>query len=294
MPELMTTSEVAGYLRIKERKVYELAAAREIPCARVTGKLLFPKQLIDQWVAGSTDGPAPQRLTPAPPIIAGSHDTLLDWALGESGSELAMFTCGSMAGLERFAAGRAVAAALHLLDAESGDYNVPAIRQALAGFDVVMIEWAWRRQGLVVARGNPHGITGVADLANQGIRVSHRQDGSGSQVLFASLLERAGIGIEDISVAPEIPKSELDLGLGILEGTADAGLAIESVARQLKLDFVPLARERYDLAVGRFDFFEPPFQQLLAFARSPAFARHAAAAGGYEVGDLGRIVYNGG
>ena len=294
MAELMTTREVAAYLRIKERKVYELAAARDIPCARITGKLLFPRQLIDQWVAGGVEGPAPARIEPAPPIVAGSHDTLLDWALQESGSELAMFACGSMAGLERFGAGRAVAAAVHLLDRETGDYNVPAVRRALAGRDVVVIEWAWRRQGLVVARGNPHRISGVGDLRGKGIRVAHRQDGSGSQMLFATLLEREGIGIDDLALAPGIPKSEIDLGLAVLEGKADAGLAIEAVARQLKLDFVALAFERYDLVVGRFDFFEKPFQDLLAFARTQEFARRADEAGGYDVSGVGQIIHNGG
>ncbi len=124
--------------------------------------------------------------------------------------------------------------------------------------------------------------------------MAHRQDGSGSQMLFATLLEREGIGIDDLAPAPEIPKSEIDLGLAILEGKADAGLAIEAVARQLKLDFVALARERYDLVVGRFDFFEKPFQDLLAFARTQAFARHADEAGGYDISGVGRVVYNGG
>jgi excisionase family DNA binding protein len=294
MPELMTTAEAAEYLRIKERKIYDLVAAKRIPCARVTGKLLFPRHLIDQWVAQGTEGPAPIRLTPAPPIIAGSHDTLLDWALQESGSELAMFTCGSMAGLERFAEGRALAASLHLPDSETGEYNVAVMRRVLAGRDVVLIEWAWRRQGLVMAKGNPKGISGIGDLAKKGVRVAHRQDGSGSQALFTALLQREAMEMGDLAVVAEIPKSEIDLGLGILEGKADAGLAIEAVARQLRLDFIPLARERYDLAVGRYDYFEKPFQQLLAFARTEGFRRHAEEAGGYEIGDLGRIVYNGG
>ena len=292
MPELMTTKELAAYLRIKERKVYELAADSRIPCARVTGKLLFPKHLIDLWLAESTGGPRPAVRAPAPPIVAGSHDPLLDWALKESGSDLAMLTCGSVPGLERLADGRAAAAGLHLLDTESGEYNVPAVRRALAGMDAVVIQWAWRRQGLVLARGNPHGIAGLADLKGDGIRIAHRQDGAGSRLLFVALLDEAGMAVGDLTLVEETPKSEIDLGLCVLDGRADAGLAIEAVARQLGLDFVALTSERYDIAVSRRDYFEPAFQNLLEFAATGAFHRHAAEAGGYDIDGLGSIIYN--
>ncbi len=292
MPELMTTRELADYLRIKERKVYELAADGRIPCARVTGKLLFPRHLIDRWVADSTGGPTPETRPPPPPIVAGSHDPLLDWALTESGSDLAMLTCGSVAGLERLADGRAMAAGLHLLDSESGEYNVPAAESALAGIDAVVIQWAWRRQGLVLARGNPKRISSLADLASAGVRVVHRQDGAGSRVLFLALLEEAGMAPDDLSPVSETHRSEIDLGLCIHDGRADAGLAIEAVARQLGLEFVALTSERYDIALSRRDYFEPAFQSLLQFAASDAFRRRAEEAGGYDTGGLGRIVYN--
>ncbi len=293
MPELMTTRELADYLRIKERKVYELAADGRIPCARVTGKLLFPRHLIDHWVAESTGGPKPAMRPPAPPIVAGSHDPLLDWALTDSGSDLAMLTCGSVAGLERLADGRAVAAGLHLLDSESGEYNVPAVQSALAGMDAVVIQWAWRRQGLVLARGNPKGISSLADLTNDGVRIAHRQDGAGSRLLFLALLEQAGIAPDRLSPVAETPKSEIDLGLCVQDGRADTGLAIEAVARRLGLDFLELTAERYDIAISRRDYFEPAFQTLLAFAASDAFRRRAGEAGGYDTDGLGRIVYNG-
>lgn len=292
MSELMTTRELADHLRIKERKVYELAADGRIPCARVTGKLLFPRHLIDRWVADSTEGPAPSPRPPPPPIVAGSHDLLLDWALTESGSDLAMLTCGSAAGLEHLADGRAMAAGLHLRHGDSGEYNIPAVKDALAGMDVVVIEWAWRRQGLVLPKGNPKGISSLADLAAGKVRIAQRQDGAGSRVLFLALLEQAGIAPDALTPIAETPKSEIDLGLCIHDGRADAGLAIEAVARQLGLDFLPLARERYDIAITRREYFEPAFQKLLAFAGSEALRRRADEAGGYDMDGLGRIVYN--
>ncbi len=292
MAEMMTTREVADYLRIKQRKVYDLVREREIPCTRVTGKWLFPKHLIDLWVLQATEGALPRPRAAPPPIIAGSQDPLLDWALQESDSDLAMLACGSAAGLERLADGRALAAGLHLLDAESGEYNVPAVRRTVSGMDVVVIQWAWRQQGLVLAPGNPLGISELGDLRAEGLRVAHRQDGSGSHLLFDNLLNRAGIDTEDLSLVSETAKSEIDLGLVVLEGKADAGIAIEAVARQLKLAFVPLARERYDLVIGRRDYFEPPVQRLLGFARLEKFRRRAEELASYDIAELGRVIYN--
>src|SRR5690606_6113247 len=172
-PELMTTREVADYLRLKERRIYELVRQRAIPCTRVTGKWLFPKPLIDLWLARNLEGSAPAAA--APPVVAGSQDPLLEWAVKESGCGLALLPGGSLDGLARFAHGEAVAAALHLFDPESGEWNRPAIRGTLPGQPAVAIAWARRRQGLVVAAGNPLNVGSVADLARPGLRFARRQ-----------------------------------------------------------------------------------------------------------------------
>ena len=291
MSALMTTREVAEYLRIKERKVYELVREREIPCTRVGGKWLFPKRLIDVWLLEASEGPRPPERTAAPPIIAGSQDPLLDWALQESGSDLAMLACGSVGGLNHLADGRALGASLHLLDPETGEYNVPAIRRTLPMHKVVALNWAWREQGLVVAPGNPLGISDITDLKNTGARVVHRQDGSGSELLLRSLLAEAGQNLDDLSLIDETAKSETDLGLAVLDGRADAGLAVAAVARRLKLEFVTLAHERFDLVIGQREYFEAQFQALLEFARSERFDRHADKLGGYDLAKTGRVVY---
>ena len=120
LPEFLTTREVAALLRVRERKVYDLAAAGDIPCRRVTGKLLFPRGEIEAWIAGEKPVPARSKPTPAPAdVVAGSHDPLLDWALRESGSGLATFYDGSLDGLERIAAGTAIASGLHVFEPDS-------------------------------------------------------------------------------------------------------------------------------------------------------------------------------
>ncbi len=288
--DFMTTREVADYLRLKERRVYELVKRQEIPCTRVTGKWLFPRALIDLWLAEHAGGAAQ---LPAPPVIAGSHDPLLDWAVKESGCGLALLPGGSLDGLKRFAEGGAVAAGLHLLDGDSGAFNLPALAGAGAGAGVVLLEWAWRQQGLVVAAGNPHGIAGLRDLRDKKLKVMGRQAAAGSHLLLAHLLGREGLSFDDLDVVAETARGETDLGLAVLEGRADAGLAIEAVAHSLKLGFVPLLRERYDLLLRRRDYFEAPLAALFAFARTEAFAARAARMGGYDVSGLGTTRYNG-
>ncbi len=291
--EMMNTREVADYLRIKERKVYDLIKAGRIPCSRVTGKWLFPKRLIDRWVeeGAAARGEHPSA-PPAPPVIAGSHDPFLDWCLGESGSGLAMLAGGSLDGLRRLAAGEAMVAGMHVREAEGAGYNVSLVRERLAGLGVVVIEWAWREQGLVLAPGNPLGIRGIADLAARRARVMARQDEAGSQLLLLRLLAEAGLALDDLALVEGPARSETELALAVLEGRADAGLAVAAVARRLRLDFLPLARERYDLVMRRRDYFEPPVQRLLTFARSEQAAARAAALGGYDCAGLGSVVYN--
>jgi excisionase family DNA binding protein len=292
--EFMNTKEVADYLRIKQRKVYALLRAKRIPCSRVTGKWLFPKHLIDLWVAENTDyaGLGFETRPPAP-VVAGSHDPLLDWAVGASDCGLALRASGSLDGLKQLAAGEAVMAGLHVRDAKSGEYNVPILREAAGLRDVVLIRWAARRQGLVLAAGNPLKIRRVADAVRRKARFMLRQPSAGSHLLLLHFLALARLKPADVNFVHPAVLNETDVGLAIVEGRADAGLAVEAVARQFRLAFAPLAEERFDLALRRKSFFEGPAQALFRFAATPAFKRKAAALGGYDVGETGRVVWNG-
>jgi len=291
-PRYLTTREVATLLRIKERKIYELVADAAIPVCRVTGKLLFPRRQIEAWVDSSIEwsGDA-ERLSPRPPVVAGSHDPLLDWALRESGSGLATVYEGSLSGLARMAEGKAMAAGMHVFEPATGDWNREHVAATPGLNGIVLIEWARRSQGLVVAPDNPAGINAVANL--KGRTVVPRQAQAGSQILLRHLLDEAGLGDDDLVMLENPARSETDVAHAVAGGKADAGLAIEAVARQFRLGFVPLAQERFDLAVARRDYFEPPFQTLLAFAQSPAFAERARELGGYDIAGLGTVQLNG-
>ncbi|EWY42100.1 DNA-binding protein [Skermanella stibiiresistens SB22] len=301
MSELMNTQEVAAYLRIKERKIYDLVRQEAIPCTRVGGKWLFPKVQIDHWL--KLDEPAitaerPVAASLAPRVIAGSHDPLLDWCVTASGCGLALLTGGSLDGLERLASGQAAACGIHVITPngssdQGGGYNVAAIQRVLGDLDVVAIEWAWRDQGLITAAGNPLGLAGIGDLVTTKARVAVRPPQSGARVLLDHLLDQAGIAWGDIAVAGPPVNNELEVGLAILDGAADAGVAVRAVARQLRLGFIPLHRERYDLVMRRRDYFEPETQALLAFARTPDAVAKAHDLQGYDVSSFGRVWYNG-
>ena len=289
--ELMDTREVAAYLRLKERRIYDLVRQRAIPHVRATGKLLFPRAQIDAWLAGKRGVPAPATRE-RPPIIAGSHDPLLEWAVRESRCGLAILAGGSRAGVEALARGEASAAAAHWLDDASGEYNVPLVRKLLAGADVVVFEWARRTQGLLLPASNPHRIRKVADLARRRARVAKRQPEAGSHRLLLHLLSQAGVRPDALDWSTRIAHAETELAAIIRDGHADVGLGIEAAARANGLAFVPLATERFDLVAFRRDAFEPPLQTLFAWTRKPEFAATAASLGGYDVTNTGRVIFN--
>ena len=289
---MMDTREVAAYLRLKERRIYDLVRNNTLPHIRATGKLLFPKEQIDAWLAAKSRA-AIVAPSAAPPIIAGSHDPLLEWAVRDSRCGLAILACGSSAGLERLTRGEATIAAMHWLDAASDEYNLPLVRERMGTADFVGIEWGRRVQGLLLAAGNPLRIKTLADLAKKHVRIAPRQPEAGSQHLFLHLLDRANIAHRELHWLARPCVAQTDLAAAIHGGHADAGVGIEAAARAHGLAFIPLAVERMDLVLHRRDFFEPPVQTLLAFVRTPEFAAQAKALGGYDVRETGRVAFNG-
>ena len=283
-PAFLTTREVAEMLRVRERKVYEMAAGGEIPCRRVTGKLLFPRAELDAWLAGGIAA----RAEAPPEIVAGSHDPLLDWAIRESGSGLATFFDGSLDGLERVVLRRAIAAGMHLFEPEHEGWNRHTAQARAGAAPVVLVEWAVRQQGLIVAPGLTPPVRGVADLS--GRRIVQRQPTAGAGLLLAHLLDREGV--RDVSFLSEVARTETEAAAAVAAGKADAAPGLEAVARQFGLPFVPTVRERFDLMIDRRAWFEPPVQALLRFTRSEGFAAKARELGGYDVSGLGTVRWN--
>src|SRR5256714_4697413 len=291
MPELLTTDEAAEYLRLSERKLYELVAERAVPCSKVTGRWLFPRAALARWVVAVLIAPAALALWAAPPIVGGSHDPLLEWALRESNSGLASLPEGSEEGLRRLTQGEVMIAAIHLhrLDGDDETANLEAVADRPGLHDAVVLGFARREQGILVAPGNPLGLSDMASIATSRARMAQRPAGAGAQLLLLALLARAGISLDDLKLArPAFPTGP-DIAQAIRAGRVDCGIATRSVARSAGLDFLPLAWERFDLVMRQRDYFMRGPQALFDFMRSSAVRDGAAELGGYGVRDTGSV-----
>jgi len=288
--ELFTTSEAAAYLRLKERKIYEMVAEGTIPCTKVTGRWLFPKAELDHWLATSIQRPPGLTRAEPAPIVAGSHDPLLEWALRESGCGLATLAVGSEAGLARFLAGEAIAAGMHLhaLDDLEGDANVAALKARSDVGDAVLIGFCRREQGFLVPSGNPMKIRTIEDAAERRARICMRPKGAGAQLLLLALLERAKATLEAVQAGPMCPTGP-DIAQAIRAGRADVGVATRSVANAAGLDFVPIVWESFDLLMRQRDYFRPSLQSLMRFIRSEALAARAGEMGGFDLSTAGAV-----
>ncbi|RLB58523.1 MAG: molybdopterin biosynthesis protein [Deltaproteobacteria bacterium] len=229
-------------------------------------------------------------------MCIGSHDPVLDLlaaflARAQAGVQLFAAHVGSTAGLRALAAGQAHLAGCHLLDAESGEYNLAAVRRLLAGREVVLLGFLERVQGLMVPAGNPRGITGLADLARDGVRFINRQRGAGTRVLLDFQLGRLGISPADIDGYQRQAGTHLAVAVAVQSGAADCGLGVLAAARALGLDFIEVARERYDLVIPAEYFTSPLLEPLLAVVRSDEFRAKVESLGGYGVENMGRVLH---
>jgi putative molybdopterin biosynthesis protein len=300
MQPLMSTKEVAEYLRLKERKIYDLVAQRTIPHSRVSGKLLFPRLLIDEWVNQGLAGNLVVSTRNAPAVIAGSSDPLLEWSIRESRCGLASMTYGSSDGFNRLLAGEACAAAIHLPSTSLVTEGTPnkeapnkvAAQNRLAAMDCVLLHWAVREQGLLVAPKNPKKIRALSDLKRKGIKTIARQTGAGSYLLLLELLKAQAIEPDSLHYALPIAQTETEIAMAILDGRADVGLAVRAVAQQFHLEFIPLTKESLDIALLRPSYFDAPIQKLFEFTKTAQFKRYAQSLAGYDISKMGTVVWN--
>ncbi|MFP7674542.1 substrate-binding domain-containing protein [Marivita sp. S0852] len=289
--EYLTVKELAALLRLKERKIYDLAATGAVPCSKATGKLLFPADEIRNWIEQAKSGGPPDagaKPVARPPIVLGSHDPLLDWAIRQSRCGLASYYDGSLDGLERFARSEGMAAGLHIHDAKSDLWNVPAVSDQAANQNAVLISFATRRRGLVYRAGTD-GPTDLADLA--GRRIVPRQPESGTDTLFRELAAKDGLDLQSLDFA-DVARTEDEAVETVRRGDADAAFGLEAEALGYGLEFLPIIEEQFALLVDRKAWFDPPFQTLLTFCTSAVFTARAQAYGGYDTTEFGTVIWN--
>ena len=229
-------------------------------------------------------------------VVLGSHDNTLDLLATmlrrrDHRLRLSSGHVGSLGGLMALRQGRAHLGGSHMLDPETNTYNVPFIHRYLAGVPLKLVNLAWREQGLMVAPGNPKQIRTIRDLTRPEVRFINRQRGAGTRLLLDYLLAEAGLDAKQVQGYAREEYTHMAVAVNVASGTADVGLGIMAAARALGLDFIPLLPERYDLVVPETTFAGRRFQTLWEVIRSREFQKAAAALGGYDLKDCGKILW---
>jgi putative molybdopterin biosynthesis protein len=292
--KLMTAKEAAEYLSLNEKKIYALAKSGDIPCTKVTGKWIFPRERIDSWIEESirpaASGQAYEHIK-----IVGSHDPAIDLLASEMNGRFPRITIlaahvGSLAGLEALSRGAAHISGIHLLDPETNEYNITYAERYVGALHPLVVHFLDREQGLMVQRGNPMRIESIEDLTRGGIRLINRQRGSGTRMLLDLHLAKLGIDPGGITGYEDCASTHTEVATVVRGDGADAGLGLRAAATAADLDFITIAKERYDLVIPRAFFYTEPIQKGLEVIRSKRFKERVERLSGYDTTDAGAVL----
>jgi len=295
----LTTKEVSELLKVNEKMIYTLVNDKGLPATKVTGKWLFPRRLVEEWLdahilnyrkdhvgLSSDDGVL---------LLAGSDDPLFQRTLALfhqlRKDTVAFFSNqGSMGGLTSLRRGLCHIGVCHLLQDDNQEYNFDFAEQELDRVPV-FVNFSQREQGILLQPGNPKNIGSIADLAQKNVRIVNRHLGTGTRLLFDYEIARSEISHNEISGYHNEVSRHLDAGLEVLSGRADAAPAIRAVAGMLGLDFLPLRWERFDLLISRERFFEKGIQSFLTLLHEKQFRQLAESLEGYDVSMCGKMLF---
>lgn len=303
MPQdMLTTKEVAQYLGIHEKQVYALIKADRIPATRITGKWIFPKKLIDEWIErdaakGLKEAQKKSKRIEGALLASGSNDPVLDMlqtALRKLHPEFYIFSAntGSREGLKALNAGYTDIAWSHLLDPDSGEYNIPYLGNFLPNIKPVVVNLFRRKIGLVAARENPLKVREFEDLTRKNVRFINRQTGSGTRLLLDHHLKRLNIPTTGIAGYEREVYTHFEVGLAILADEADVGIATIALAKLFGLSFIPITTESFDMILNRETYFDKGVQAFIETLRSDEFRSRSEAIADYEFNDSGKILYS--
>jgi putative molybdopterin biosynthesis protein len=300
--EMMNTKEVAQYLGIHEKQVYALIKSKKIPSTRVTGKWIFPKPLIDEWIEGNAKkglGQAKQksRRIEGALLASGSNDPILDSLhtyMRKNYPEFYIFTAntGSSEGLKALNMGYTDIAWSHLLDPKTGEYNVPFLPTYLPSVKPVVVNLFHRELGFVVAPKNPLRIRGFEDLTHKEVRFINRQKGAGTRVLLDHHLKTLQIPSSKISGYENEVYTHVEVGLAILSKEADVGVATVAISKLLGLHFTPITKESFDMILDKETFFDKGIQAMIEILLSGDFRNRVEKLGSYDFRNSGKIIYS--
>jgi excisionase family DNA binding protein len=300
--EIMNTKEVAKYLGIHEKQVYALIKSKRIPSTRVTGKWVFPKKLIDEWIesnakTGLEQARQKSRRIEGGLLASGSNDPILDMLqtyMKKSYPEFYIFSAntGSTDGLKALNMGYTDIAWSHLFDPKSGEYNIPFLPTHLPNVKPVVVNLFRRDLGLLVAPKNPFHIRGFEDLNQKGIRLINRQKGSGTRVLLDYHLKKLQIVPSKINGYEREVYTHFEIGLSILSKEADVGVATIAISKLLGLPFIPITQESFDMILDQTTFFEKGIQAFIEILNSQEFRNRVQRLGSYDFKNSGKVLYS--
>jgi molybdopterin molybdotransferase/putative molybdopterin biosynthesis protein len=228
-------------------------------------------------------------------VVTGSHDLVLDLAASTLRARdpkvtLASSNVGSLGGLTALRDGLCHLAGSHLLDPDTGQYTLPYLERLLPGRDLAVVRLVHREQGLIVAPGNPKGITGIEDLAGRGLRYVNRQRGAGTRMLLDHQLAQGGVEPSAIDGYRREEYTHLAVAAAVAAGRADCGLGVLAAARAFGLDFVPVAKEPYDLVLRQDSLETQLLSPLFDLFDSAGFREGVKGLGGYDTAEMGRRI----
>jgi len=294
-PRFMTVRQAAAYLQVNQKKIYALVRDGKIPASKLTGKWLFPRDLVDQWLLESSHG----GLLTDRIVVAGSDDPLLFRAITQVAAALqskaliSYAATGSQLGLTLLARRRADICGIHWGPAEESYQRHPAlIRQYVQAGDWALVRLFRREQGLLVSPGLWSGEVGIDGLFQREVRWVERQEGAGSQRFLRELISRHELDPADRRITGRA-STEREAASLIAMGQAEVGPGVRAVANEFGLDFVPIGWEAFDLALHRGIFFRRLFQWLLDYLRGNECRRQANMLGGYDLEELGNLIWTG-
>jgi len=289
--EMLTTRELAQLLRLNEKKVYQLVRDGTVPRVRVMGKWLFPRNHVMRWIDENV-----QRQKDI--LIVGSDDILLSQLLSaysrENISESIAYYApvGSLKGIEALLHGKCQACAAHILDMETGDYNLPYLQRTLAGRKYCVFNLSHRKQGLIVKKGNPLGLRGMRDCSEKGVRFAGRNIGSGTQVLLDYLLRQDGLEEKNGIKITGTSDTHMEVASKVFFDEADAGLGIEYVTHPLGLDFIPLKDERLDLVIPQELWATFYIKRFIDYLKPATVTKISQNLPGYDLKDTGKLIFS--
>ena len=296
--EYLNTKEVAQLLQVNEKGVYTLVSEKGLPATKVTGKWLFPRHFVEEWLDLSIVN-LPAAANPALDsgrlFIAGSDDLLFQRAVSlynsrHQNSVIFFANIGSMGGLRALRQRSCHIGVCHLLQDDKEEYNFRFAEQEMTQAPV-FINFSKREQGILISPGNPKNIHSVADLAGAGVKIVNRPLNTGTRLLLDYEISGSDISADDIDGYEVEVGRHLEAGLAVLGGKADAAPAIRPVAELLGLDFLPLRWERFDLLINRDRFFDPPVQRFMNLLHDPSFKKIAKEFVGYDLSVSGKMIY---